>query len=64
MSESHYDVISNIAGFSCADVAHNTSRDSKCQACKSEIKCNVNEPIVSCEICNKHFYGKTCLDNI
>jgi len=26
MPESHYNVISNIAGFTCANVAHNTSR--------------------------------------
>ena len=25
MSESHYDVISNIVGFTCANMAHNTS---------------------------------------
>jgi len=29
MSESQYDVISNTAAFTCANVAHNTSRNSK-----------------------------------
>jgi len=60
MSENHFDVISNIAGFTCANEDRSRSENHKCKACKSETKCNVNEPPVSCEMCNKHFYGKTC----
>ena len=63
MSENHPDVISNIAGFMCANGDRNKSENQKCKACKSKTKCNVNQPPVSCEICNRIFCGKTCLDN-
>ena len=58
MSDSHYDVISNIAGFTCANEDRN-----KCKACKSEIKCNTEEPQMSCIKCCKYFYGKSCFNN-
>jgi len=58
MSDSHYDVISNIAGFTCANEDHN-----KCKVCKSEIKCNTEEPQMSCTKCCKYFYGKSCFNN-
>ena len=39
------------------------SEYNKCKACKNKTKCNANEPYITCEVCNKFFYGKTCLDN-
>jgi len=58
MSESHFDVISNIAGFTCANEDRN-----KCKACKNETKCNVEEPGLSCIKCCKYFYGQSCFNN-
>ena len=63
MSENHYDVISNIAGFTCSNSYRNKARDSKCKACKNETKCNTEECQMSCIKCRKYFYGKLCLDN-
>ena len=39
MSEAHYDVISNIAGFTCTNEDHHKTEYKKCKACK--IKQNV-----------------------
>jgi len=63
MTENHYDVIGNIAGFTCLNASGNKSRDSKCKTCKNKTKCNTEEPQVSCIKCCKYFYGKSCLDN-
>ena len=63
MSESHYDVISNIAGFTCVNDDHNISEYKKCKLCKNETKCNIEEPGVSCTKCCKYFYGKSCLES-
>ena len=43
MSENHYDVISNIAGFTCVNMNRNKPENSKCKACKSITKCDVKE---------------------
>ena len=58
MTENHFDVISNIAAFTCANEDRN-----KCKACKSENKCNTEEPQMSCIKCCKYFYGKSCFNN-
>ena len=63
MSDSHYDVISNITGFTCLNLSENKSRDRKCKACKSENKCNTEEPQMSCIKCCKYFYEKSCFNN-
>ena len=64
MSENHYDVISNIAGFTCANKSHHRAENDKCKACKNKTKCNVNATQVSCNYCNKSFYGASCLDTM
>jgi len=48
MTENHYDVIGNIAGFTCLNASGNKSRDIKCKACKNKTICNTEEPQVSC----------------
>jgi len=63
MAESHFDVISNITAFTCANEDRNKSRDRKCKTCKNETKCNIEEPKVSCVKCCKYFYGKSCFNN-
>jgi len=56
-SETHYDVISNTAGFTCENADTNKSNNLKCKACKNKPKCNTEEPQVSCIMCCKYFYG-------
>ena len=63
MTENHYDVISNIAGFTCANADTNKSQHKKCKACKNETKCNIEEFQVSCIKCCKYFYGESCFNN-
>jgi len=63
MAESHFDVISNIAAFTCANEDRNKSRNRKCKACKNETTCNIEEPGISCIKCCKYFYGKSCFNN-
>jgi len=43
-----YGVTSNLAGYTCANAEY-----SKCNACKSKAKCDINEPYFVC----KSFYG-------
>ena len=62
MSENHFDVISNIDGFKCVN-DRNEKAKLKCKACKAPAKCSVNESQVTCDKCNKYFYGKTCYNN-
>ena len=57
-SESHYDVIGNIAGFTCINADTNKSENLKCKACKNKTKCKTEEPQVSCIKCCKYFYGR------
>ena len=61
MTENHYDVISNIAGFTCANADHHKSEHKKCKACKNETKCDTEEPQMSCVKCCKYFYGNLAL---
>jgi len=63
MSDNHYDVISNLAGFTCENASNNKARDAKCKACGNKTKCNVEEPQISCTQCSKYFYGDTCFTN-
>jgi len=63
MAENHYDVISNTAGFTCANADHHKSEHKKCKACKSEIKCDTEETQMSCIKCCKYFNGKSCFNN-
>ena len=63
MAESHFDVISNIAAFTCANEDRHKSRDRKCKACKNETKCDTEKPQMSCVKCCKYFYGKSCFSN-
>jgi hypothetical protein len=63
MSENHYDVISNLAGFTCENASHHKTENQQCKACKSKTKCNTSVEQVTCEKCSKYFYGKICLDN-
>jgi hypothetical protein len=62
MSENHYDVISNIAGFQLTNESHHKKEDGKCKACKESTKCDKTVKDVTCDKCNKYFYGKTCLE--
>ena len=63
MSDNHYDVISNLAGFTCENASNNKARDAKCKACGNKTKCNVEEHQISCTVCFKYFYGNTCFTN-
>jgi len=63
MSDSHYDVITNIAGFTCLNADHYKSEHKKYKACKSEIKCDTVEPQMSCIRRCKYFYEKSCFNN-
>ena len=51
MSEAHYDVISNIAGFTCTNEDHNKAEYKKCKACKSKTKCEITQTKISCIKC-------------
>ena len=52
-SAGHYDVISNIAGFTCENADNtNKSNNLKCKACKNKPKCNTEEAQVSCIKCS------------
>ena len=63
MSEAHYDVISNIAGFTCINEDHNKTEYKKCKACKSKTKCEITQIKISCIKCHRQFNSKTCFDN-
>ena len=63
MDENHYNVISNISGFTCANESHHKARDMKCKACSNKTKCDTEEDLILCKECGKSFYGKQCLDN-
>ena len=63
MSEAHYDVISNIAGFTCINEDHNKTEDKKCKACRSKTKCEITQIKISCIKCHRQFNSKTCFDN-
>ena len=63
MSDNHYDVISNITGFTCVNEDRHKAEYSKCKACKNKTKCDVTKPQVQCKKCYKSYYGKICFDN-
>jgi len=63
MSDDHYDVISNLSGFTCANSSHHIAKEKQCKACKSATKCDVSQQTSQCSTCYKFFYGKTCFDN-
>ena len=60
MSEDHFDVISNINGFTCINDDRNKSEYSKCKACKSKTKCEITQTKISCIKCHRQFNSKTC----
>jgi len=61
--DNHFNTISKISGFTCANESHHKARDRQCKACKNETQCDKEESQVSCIQCWKYFYGKQCLDN-
>jgi len=63
LSQNHYDVISNMPGFTCKNESHHSSEDKKCKACKESTKCDTTAKTLSCTKCKKHYYGQTCLAN-
>ena len=63
MAEDHFDVISNINGFTCINDDHHKSEYSKCKACKSKTKCEITQTKISCIKCHRQFNSKTCFDN-
>jgi len=62
-SDNHYDVISNLSGFTCADSSHHKADEKQCKACKSAIKCDGSQQTSQCSTCYKFFCGKTCFDD-
>lgn len=63
MSTNHFDVITNIAAFTCANESHNKAEDSKCKLCKESTKCDTKAAELTCGKCRKYFYGQGCLEN-
>jgi len=45
VNDKHYDVISNLTGFTCANTSYNKSRDEKCKACGNKTNCNVKSRV-------------------
>jgi len=43
MAENHYNVIINIAGFTCVNADTNKSENLKCKACKNKPECKTEE---------------------
>jgi len=50
MSDNHYDVISNLSGFTCGN-DHNKKAELKCKAFKSATKCDVSQQTSQCSTC-------------
>ena len=63
ITENHYDVISNLPGFKGTNIWGNETTRLRCKACDNTTKCDEKEPRITCDSCNKYFYGKACLDN-
>jgi len=63
MSDNHYDVISNLPGFTCTNSSHHKAEEKQGKACKSATKCDVSQQTSQCNTYYKFFYGKTCFDN-
>ena len=63
LSEKHYDVISNIDGFTCANASHHKAENGRCKMCNAPSKCDFNLSKITCKYCNKEFYGPICFQN-